>query len=155
MASTTVNGVGSGIDIQGIVKSLVDADRAPKQTQINTQSQKATTQLSSIGKIQSALDAFRGAIKSMTDDNSFSGLDGYVIEREGRHHDDGEGGSQRQLQPSGQPIGPAFQVVDHNADGGRLYGGQQGGYGHDIIHLPVGQEVRRECSARCNLAAGA
>jgi len=76
MASTTVNGVGSGIDIQGIVKSLVDADRAPKQTQINTQSQKATTQLSSIGKIQSALDAFRGAIKSMTDDNSFSGLTG-------------------------------------------------------------------------------
>ncbi len=76
MASTTVNGVGSGIDIQGIVKALVDADRAPKQTQINTQSQKATTQLSSIGKIQSALDAFRGAIKSMTDDNSFSGLTG-------------------------------------------------------------------------------
>lgn len=76
MASTTVNGVGSGIDIQGIVKALVDADRAPKQTQINTQSQKATTQLSSIGKIQSALDAFRGAIKSMNDDNSFSGLTG-------------------------------------------------------------------------------
>ncbi|WP_025855860.1 flagellar filament capping protein FliD [Pseudomonas sp. CHM02] len=76
MASTTVNGVGSGIDIQGIVKSLVDADRAPKQTQINTQSQKATTQLSSIGKIQAALDAFRGGIKSMTDDNSFSGLTG-------------------------------------------------------------------------------
>lgn len=76
MASTTVNGIGSGIDIQGIVKSLVDADRAPKQTQINTQSQKATTQLSSIGKIQAALDAFRGAIKSMTDDNSFSGLTG-------------------------------------------------------------------------------
>ncbi|MGY2376554.1 flagellar filament capping protein FliD [Pseudomonas sp. SDO524_S393] len=76
MASTTVNGVGSGIDIQGIVKSLVAADSAPKQTQINTQSQKATTQLSSIGKIQAALDAFRGYLKSTTDDNSFSGLTG-------------------------------------------------------------------------------
>jgi flagellar hook-associated protein 2 len=76
MAGTTVSGVGSGIDTQAIVKSLVDAERAPKQDQINTQSQKATTTLSSIGKIQAALDAFRGALASMGTDNSFSGLTG-------------------------------------------------------------------------------
>lgn len=76
MASTTVSGVGSGIDTQSIVTSLVNADKAPKQSQINTQSQKATTTLSSIGKIQAALDAFRGGLTSMTTDNSFSGLTG-------------------------------------------------------------------------------
>lgn len=76
MAGTTITGVGSGFDTQAIVKSLVDAERAPKQAQINTQSQKATTQLSSIGKIQAALDAFRGALTSMGSDNSFSGLTG-------------------------------------------------------------------------------
>ncbi|KAA8559155.1 B-type flagellar hook-associated protein 2 [Pseudomonas extremaustralis] len=76
MAGTTITGVGSGFDTQAIVKSLVDAERAPKQSQINTQSQKATTQLSSIGKIQAALDAFRGALTSMGTDNSFSGLTG-------------------------------------------------------------------------------
>lgn len=76
MAGTTITGVGSGFDTQAIVKSLVDAERAPKQAQINTQSQKATTQLSSIGKIQAALDAFRGALTSMGTDNSFSGLTG-------------------------------------------------------------------------------
>jgi flagellar hook-associated protein 2 len=59
MAGTTVSGIGSGIDTQAIVKSLVDAQKAPKQTQINTQTLKATTTLSSIGKIQAALDAFR------------------------------------------------------------------------------------------------
>ncbi|GAA0256614.1 MULTISPECIES: flagellar filament capping protein FliD [Pseudomonas] len=76
MAGTTITGVGSGFDTQAIVKSLVDAERAPKQAQINAQSQKATTQLSSIGKIQAALDAFRGALDSMVTDNSFSGLTG-------------------------------------------------------------------------------
>ncbi|AJA12163.1 MULTISPECIES: flagellar filament capping protein FliD [Pseudomonas] len=74
MAGTTVSGIGSGIDTQAIVDSLVAAQKAPKQAQINTQTLKATTTLSSIGKIQSALDAFRGALTNMTDTNSFGGL---------------------------------------------------------------------------------
>lgn len=74
MAGSTISGIGSGIDTQAIVKSLVDAQKAPKQAQINTQTLKATTTLSSIGKIQAALDAFRGALTSMTNDNSFGGL---------------------------------------------------------------------------------
>lgn len=74
MAGTTVSGIGSGIDTQAIVDSLVAAQKAPKQAQINTQTLKATTTLSSIGKIQAALDAFRGALTSMTDGNSFGGL---------------------------------------------------------------------------------
>ncbi len=76
MAGSTVSGIGSNIDTQAIVKSLVDAEKVPKQTQINTASQKATTSLSSIGKIQAALDAFRGALDTMTKDSSFTGLTG-------------------------------------------------------------------------------
>ena len=76
MAGSTVSGIGSNIDTQAIVKSLVDAEKVPKQTQINTASQKATTTLSSIGKIQAALDAFRSALDSMTKDSSFTGLTG-------------------------------------------------------------------------------
>lgn len=76
MAGTTVSGIGSNIDTQSIVKSLVDAERAPKQTQINNQTLKATTSLSSIGKIQAALDAFRGALENMKTASSFSGLSG-------------------------------------------------------------------------------
>ncbi len=76
MAGTTVSGVGSSIDTQKIVTSLVDAEKVPKQTQINTASQKATTSLSSIGKIQAALDAFRGALDTMTASSSFTGLTG-------------------------------------------------------------------------------
>ncbi|MHC8360704.1 flagellar filament capping protein FliD [Pseudomonas sp. LS2P72] len=74
MAGSTVSGIGSNIDTQAIVKSLVDAEKAPKQAQINTQTLRATTSLSSIGKIQAALAAFRGALTSMGTDSSFSGL---------------------------------------------------------------------------------
>ncbi|MFL1476829.1 flagellar filament capping protein FliD [Pseudomonas grimontii] len=76
MAGSTVSGIGSNIDTQAIVTSLVNAEKVPKQTQINTASQKATTTLSSIGKIQAALDAFRGAIDTMATSSSFTGLTG-------------------------------------------------------------------------------
>ncbi|VVO51030.1 B-type flagellar hook-associated protein 2 [Pseudomonas fluorescens] len=76
MAGSTVSGIGSNIDTQAIVKSLVDAEKAPKQAQINTQTFKATTSLSSIGKIQAALDAFRGALTTMSTGNVFTGLTG-------------------------------------------------------------------------------
>ena len=35
MASSTISGPGSGFDTQGIVKALVAAEKAPKQSQIN------------------------------------------------------------------------------------------------------------------------
>ncbi|WP_028694547.1 flagellar filament capping protein FliD [Pseudomonas cremoricolorata] len=74
MAGSTVSGIGSNIDTQAIVQALVNSQKAPKQAQINTQTLKATTTLSSIGKVQAALDAFRGALQTMTDSNTFSGL---------------------------------------------------------------------------------
>ncbi|MFJ4135103.1 flagellar filament capping protein FliD [Pseudomonas cyclaminis] len=76
MAGSTVSGIGSNIDTQAIVTSLVNAEKVPKQTQINTASQKATTTLSSIGKVQAALDAFRGALDNMSTSSSFTGLTG-------------------------------------------------------------------------------
>ncbi|MBV4451880.1 MULTISPECIES: flagellar filament capping protein FliD [Pseudomonas] len=76
MAGPTISGIGSNIDTQKIVTALVDAEKVPKQSQINTASAKATTQLSSIGKIQAALDAFRGALDTMAKDSSFTGLTG-------------------------------------------------------------------------------
>lgn len=76
MAGSTVSGIGSNIDTQAIVTSLVNAEKVPKQTQINTASAKATTTLSSIGKVQAALDAFRNALDTMSKDSSFTGLSG-------------------------------------------------------------------------------
>lgn len=74
MGDISVSGPVTGIDTQSIVTALVNAEQAPKQSQINKQSQTQTAQLSSIGKIQAALDAFRGAMDTMTKDASICGL---------------------------------------------------------------------------------
>jgi flagellar hook-associated protein 2 len=74
MASTTVSGIGSGVDTQAIVKALVAAEKAPKQAQIDAQSKTATTSLSAIGTIKSALDTFRSAVTKLNTASSFNGL---------------------------------------------------------------------------------
>ena len=74
MASSTVSGIGSGVDTQAIVSALVAAEKAPKQAQIDAQSTKATTSLSAIGTIKSALDTFRSAVAKLNTATSFNGL---------------------------------------------------------------------------------
>lgn len=76
MASSTISGVGSGIDTQSIVKALVAAEKAPKQTQITAQQTQTTTQLSALGTVKGALDSYRSAIDKLKDPSSFSGLSG-------------------------------------------------------------------------------
>ncbi len=76
MASSTITGVGSGFDTIGIVKALVDAERAPKQTQIQTQQKDATTQLSAVGTVKSSLEAYRASLTKLNTATSFSGLAG-------------------------------------------------------------------------------
>lgn len=74
MASSTITGLGSGLKIDEIVAALASAEKAPKQSQINTQTQKATTSLSAIGTIKSALDTYRSAIAKLNTATSFNGL---------------------------------------------------------------------------------
>ena len=74
MASSTITGLGSGLKIDEIVAALTAAEKAPKQTQINTQTQKATTSLSAIGTVKSALDTYRSAIAKLNTATSFNGL---------------------------------------------------------------------------------
>ncbi|MFJ7006818.1 flagellar filament capping protein FliD [Pseudomonas putida] len=76
MASATITGLGSGLKIDEIVAALTAAEKAPKQAQINTQTQKATTSLSAIGTVKSALDTYRSAIAKLNTATSFNGLSG-------------------------------------------------------------------------------
>lgn len=76
MASSTVSGIGSGVDTQSIVKALVAAEKAPKQTQITAQQTTTTTQLSAVGMIKNALDTYRSAIAKLNTASVFNGLSG-------------------------------------------------------------------------------
>ena len=76
MASSTITGIGSGFDTQGIVKALVAAERAPKDSQILKQQTTATTQLSAVGTVKVALETYRAALTKLNTATSFSGLTG-------------------------------------------------------------------------------
>ena len=74
MASSTITGVGSGFDTIGIVKALVDAEKAPKQSQITAQQKDTTIQLSAVGTVKGALETYRAAIAKLNSVSSFNGL---------------------------------------------------------------------------------
>lgn len=60
-----VSGIGSGIDIKGIVSSMVAAERAPKQTQLANLEKKTATQITSIGALKGAISDFQAALGSL------------------------------------------------------------------------------------------
>nr|WP_069861351.1 MULTISPECIES: flagellar filament capping protein FliD [Pseudomonas] len=74
MASSTVTGLGTGLDITSIVKSLVDAEKAPKANQISNQRTATNATLSALGTLQSALDSFQSSLAAINKASSFAGL---------------------------------------------------------------------------------
>jgi flagellar hook-associated protein 2 len=72
----STSGVGSGIDTASIVTALVNAETAPKKSQITAQQTTTTTQLSAVGTIKSALETYRTAIGKLSSESSFNGLTG-------------------------------------------------------------------------------
>lgn len=74
MASSTITGIGSGFDTIGIVKALVDAERAPKSSQITKLQTSTTTQLSAVGTVKASLETFRTAIGKLSGVANFNGL---------------------------------------------------------------------------------
>lgn len=63
---TPSTGLGSGLAIGDIVKSLVDSDKAAKQNQITKQTTLTTTKLSSVATLNSAMDAFQTALTNLS-----------------------------------------------------------------------------------------
>lgn len=68
----TSMGVGSGIDVDGLVTSLVNARKAPQQNQISNQAALANTQLSALGQTSAALSALQSAMAALTDGSAFT-----------------------------------------------------------------------------------
>lgn len=60
-----IPGIGSGLDIKNIVKAMVDAEVAPKASQLNRLEKTAETKLSALGQLQSALSTFQSAMKDL------------------------------------------------------------------------------------------
>jgi len=60
------SGLGSGLDIGAIVTALVNADKSPKQTQIDSATKTNSLKISGVGSLKSALTAFQTAMTNLS-----------------------------------------------------------------------------------------
>lgn len=66
-----VTGIGSGIDISSIVKALVDAERAPKESQLDRLEQSTTSRISAIGTLRSVVGELNSTLQSLNKLSAF------------------------------------------------------------------------------------
>ncbi len=71
MASIISSGIGSGLDIAGLVQQLVAAEAAPVQTRLAQQEARVQAKLSAFGTLKSALADFRDKLDVMRDASKF------------------------------------------------------------------------------------
>lgn len=75
MSSTTISGLGTGLDIAGMVTAIADAEKAPKQAQIDRLTTKTETSLSAVGTLTSAVETFEASLTALeSSSSSFEGL---------------------------------------------------------------------------------
>lgn len=65
MAVTTINGFNSGLDIKGIVKAMVDSERAPKAEQLSKLQSKTMAQISGLGSLKSGISNLQSVMKDL------------------------------------------------------------------------------------------
>ena len=74
MASITSPGIGSGLDVQGIVEKLVAAEGSPISARLDRQEAKAQAGLSAMGTFKSALAEFQSSLKSLRESQNFQSM---------------------------------------------------------------------------------
>jgi len=72
MAITSSMGIGSGMDINGIVSQLIEAEGQPAFNAITRKEAQANAKVSGLGRLKSALSDFRTATGKLNDGGAFS-----------------------------------------------------------------------------------
>jgi flagellar hook-associated protein 2 len=73
VGSIISSGVGSGLDVAGLVQKLVEAEGAPKTLNLNKQEAKAQAKISAFGTLRSALASFRDTLTTLKNVDKFQG----------------------------------------------------------------------------------
>ena len=66
MASVTSAGVGSGLDLESIIKATVSAEDTPKKATITKRKSALQVNLSGMGVVKGAMSAFQTAIETLS-----------------------------------------------------------------------------------------
>src|SRR5215831_15345981 len=69
----TSNGTGSGLDVQGIVQKLVDAEGAPTTSRLDAAEADVQAKISALGSLRSALSSFQDSLSKVQDIATFEG----------------------------------------------------------------------------------
>lgn len=72
MASISTAGIGSGIDIPGLVDSLLEAERTPAENRFDKQEVDLQAKLSAYGSLKSALSSFQDSFSSLKFSSTFN-----------------------------------------------------------------------------------
>ena len=72
MASISSPGIGSGLDVAGLVNQLVAAERLPAAQRLDTVEKRFKAQLSAIGTLKGALSTFQSSLSNLTSLTAFS-----------------------------------------------------------------------------------
>ncbi len=72
MAGISSLGIGSGLDLGGLVDSIVSAERIPVENTIARQQNKLTTELSGVGIFRGAVSSFRSSLSGLENTSSYS-----------------------------------------------------------------------------------
>jgi flagellar hook-associated protein 2 len=73
MGSIVSSGVGSGLDVAGLVQKLVQAEGAPKSLRLDAEEAKVQAKLSALGTLRSALASFRDTVTTLKSLAKFQG----------------------------------------------------------------------------------
>ncbi|SEP28364.1 flagellar filament capping protein FliD [Pseudomonas sp. Snoq117.2] len=65
MASTTISGVNTGLNITNIVETMVQAEKAPKADQLSKLQTKTTAQISGLGSLKSGIASLQTVLKDL------------------------------------------------------------------------------------------
>ncbi|MCP4492703.1 MAG: flagellar filament capping protein FliD [Gammaproteobacteria bacterium] len=65
-------GIGSGLDLGGLVESLVAAERIPTENRLNRRESETASDLSGIGIMKSALSSFQSSLSAFDDADNFN-----------------------------------------------------------------------------------
>jgi len=72
MASISTAGIGSGIDIPGLVESLVEAERVPAERRFDRKEADLQAKLSAFGSLKSALSSFQDSFSQLKFSSTFN-----------------------------------------------------------------------------------
>ena len=72
MAGLTSQGIGSGLDVAGLVSKLVAAEKAPRAAQITRAQTSTVTTISALATLKGAMSSFNDALASLKTEDAFS-----------------------------------------------------------------------------------